>query len=222
MRILQPTLYHGEEIDAKTGETWWGLYQDGEGFTLRPTVIKVDRVYDPMGDEDGEATGKKVTAAGIEQPMLLIHGLPDPKEGPVKSSFSGSRFVFPGDYEDLPCDWRSDQDDQNSGDDYHLSALGTGLDGKYWPVITDYNLMLYRNTSNGGGETQRLTFTERCDMDGRPVMLWAGDLDGDGKLDLLMDLTDHYNITALTLFLSTSAKEGEIVGKAAELVTYGC
>jgi len=53
-------------------------------------------------------------------------------------------------------------------------------------------------------------------------LIWAGDLDGDGKLDLLVDITNHYNGSGSALFLSSKAKSGEIVGLAAKLETVGC
>lgn len=41
---------------------------------------------------------------------------------------------------------------------------------------------------------------------------WAGDLDGDGKLDLLMSFAGRWNDDVL--FLSSLAREGELVGEA--------
>jgi hypothetical protein len=43
-------------------------------------------------------------------------------------------------------------------------------------------------------------------------LVWAGDLDGDGKLDLIIEF--DYHGTNRVLFLSTLAKEGELVGRA--------
>lgn len=50
-------------------------------------------------------------------------------------------------------------------------------------------------------------------LQGPEYLLWAGDLDGDGKIDLLMNFTDYYWNTVL--FLSSLAKPGELVGEAA-------
>ena len=55
-----------------------------------------------------------------------------------------------------------------------------------------------------------------------PSVMWAGDLDGDDKLDLLLDLTHHYNLSEITLFLSSHASEGELVKKVAVFSTVGC
>jgi hypothetical protein len=47
------------------------------------------------------------------------------------------------------------------------------------------------------------------------MLRWAGDLDGDGKLDLIMNFSSRYGEDAsATLFLSSSAKPDEIVGAA--------
>ena len=47
------------------------------------------------------------------------------------------------------------------------------------------------------------------------MLRWAGDLDGDDKLDLVMTFTPRYGEeAAATLFLSSLAKPGEMVGMA--------
>jgi hypothetical protein len=51
---------------------------------------------------------------------------------------------------------------------------------------------------------------------------WADDLDGDGRLDLYMSLSNHYNVTEHTLLLSSHAKDGQVVGVAAVWRTTGC
>lgn len=45
----------------------------------------------------------------------------------------------------------------------------------------------------------------------KQYLLWAGDLDGDGKLDLMVNLSGYYWET--TLFLSSLAQPGKLVGK---------
>ena len=48
------------------------------------------------------------------------------------------------------------------------------------------------------------------------VVMWAGDLDGDGKLDLLVNNTAYYWNT--TLYLTSLAKPGQLVGPAGRFV----
>jgi len=50
---------------------------------------------------------------------------------------------------------------------------------------------------------------------GPQLLRWAGDLDGDDKLDLIVTITSRYGEEAtVTLFLSSLAKPGDLVGMA--------
>lgn len=51
--------------------------------------------------------------------------------------------------------------------------------------------------------------------------IWAGDIDGDGLLDLIMDMSSHYNVMRYTLFLSSQAEKGEIFKRVEEFKTVG-
>jgi hypothetical protein len=53
-------------------------------------------------------------------------------------------------------------------------------------------------------------------------LFWAGDLDGDGRLDLVMNLSGHYNVSETTLFLSSTRQQGKLVRKAAVFRIVGC
>lgn len=55
-----------------------------------------------------------------------------------------------------------------------------------------------------------------------PRLLWAGDLDRDGRLDVLIDLSNHYSVSRPTLFLSAPATGDDKLRKVAEFVTTGC
>jgi hypothetical protein len=48
---------------------------------------------------------------------------------------------------------------------------------------------------------------------------WAGDLDGDGKLDLVVNLSRKYSLHPYRLLLSSMAAVGELVGEAAAFET---
>lgn len=70
------------------------------------------------------------------------------------------------------------------------------------------------------GKRQRLdTYTFSQDwpraIDAHDYLVWAGDLDGDGKLDLLMNGSDDG--VAQSLYLSSLAGPGEIVGAAGSI-----
>ena len=48
---------------------------------------------------------------------------------------------------------------------------------------------------------------------------WAGDLDRDGRLDLVVNLSSKYSVHPHRLLLSTKANKSELVGEAAVFVT---
>ena len=57
----------------------------------------------------------------------------------------------------------------------------------------------------------------------RKVILEADrDVNGDGKIDLLMNLSDHYNVNEMTLLLSLKRPRGSLVEKVAVFRTTGC
>lgn len=43
-------------------------------------------------------------------------------------------------------------------------------------------------------------------------LLWAGDIDNDYKIDLKMNMSPKYSCTRPTVYLSSLAKDGELVG----------
>ena len=64
--------------------------------------------------------------------------------------------------------------------------------------------------------------TMRLGDDAMPRLLFAGDLDRDGRLDLIFDITDHYNVSRPTLFLSSGAADGKPLRAAARYESVGC
>jgi len=50
---------------------------------------------------------------------------------------------------------------------------------------------------------------------------WAGDLDHDGRLDLIVRQNEAARLTT-SLFLSSAARNGQLVGKVAEIARGGC
>ena len=55
-----------------------------------------------------------------------------------------------------------------------------------------------------------------------PELLWAGDLDRDGRPDLLPELSRHYNVSDRALLLSGDAADGEMSRVVTTPRTVGC
>lgn len=220
--ILMTGLFHGDEVDPSvSGHTWMGLYADGEGYTLERTRVRVQPVYDPVVDMPGESSGWLVTAEGEDEPLFLVRGLAGLAEGPVHTAMSGPEAVDVGDSRSLadgPDGW------------YALAAFGSARpspDLYGLPEVSDYELRLYRHPPLGfdaapeAPSSQPLVQLETL-MDARPQVLWAGDLDRDGQLDLLLDASFHYNVSDYALWTSRGAPAGELVRRVAGLTTSGC
>jgi hypothetical protein len=127
------------------------------------------------------------------------------KAGPIDGTWKDPRFLYPG--ESVPI-WLG-------GDRwFSLSAYGTAEPG----MLYNYRLVL------GRAET-RQTFAQLhvVSMDGPPDVVWAGDLDRDGRPDLLADLTTDYTGHVYVLYVSSLAPAGQFVVEATRFVPVsGC
>jgi hypothetical protein len=209
--ILATGAFHGAEMKHTSGESFLAMVEHKDGtWSLDPVRIRVSRVHDPIVDEIETAkTGRNVEVEGFEG--LLIRGT-RLQAGRVATAtpsvanldiYDVHTFVF----------------GKTRATVRYRCANAPDADGS-----VDCSLVLESN-----GIIQELG-TIGAYQDGPklvlpdvlPQLYFAGDLDRDGKLDLLIDMQRHYNEWHPVLFLSTAAGEGELVRKTAELVTTGC
>ena len=105
---------------------------------------------------------------------------------------------------------------------------GHGMFWKLWvenPLNPPPHEFLQRNSAlllsrNGGNPQVLRTLPDGCD-DCVWSVEWVGDLDRDGELDFLIDVSGHYNAYQPTLFLSSVGKDGK-VGIFASFWGVGC
>lgn len=72
---------NGEDIKAKTGETWLGFFRNQS--ILRPTKIKVSY------SKDHGLDWTRISVKDKENPLFLVKGLKNTKRGKAKTLFSG-------------------------------------------------------------------------------------------------------------------------------------
>ena len=190
------------EIAAEPNEVWLGLYPTKDGYSLMPSTVRVDAFYDPaMGDDENVTGATRVSVQGQNAPLFLITGLDSLKAGMVKTLFSGR---LP-----LPLE----------------SSLEFTLDNE----IT-YSIMAFGGLkSNSGSVNHKIELIKDnrsqviCSFDTTNAtasyLLWAGDIDRDGQLDLLIDSICDYNTSRPALFLSSLAEDGNLLQKAAQFET---
>lgn len=205
--ILELVDYHGDEVTASAKQSWLGLYKDSGGkFTLKPTKISITKVNDPIIDEDPKGrSGKRISVATKEKPIYVISGVAGLKPGPV---VAGTPLT-------------SDHLDIGRKIKLKVRSSEATLVVTGRKKNADFRTH-YKITLESGGIKQQLMRGEEIGVDTAPSLLWCGDLDGDGKLDLIMDTTDNYNVSNVVLFLSSKAQPGKIVRDVAVQLATGC
>lgn len=193
-RVLAPGSYHGYEVKAFDGDVWIGLYEMDSGCYLKMAVLRVEEVSDPYLDREDEQTGRRVSATHCNEESLFLLR-------PVDTVFQE------GDVETalvsspvlLPDTTLS------LGEFGSLFTTAKGL------FLTD-------------GETvQRLSDVYTEPYGEHVMVVWAGDLDGDGLADVMLDDQPHYAYNRrLILFLSSESDERTLVREVAEFVAIGC
>lgn len=203
VKIFRAGFFHGEYIDPKmTNEEWFGLYIDStHNTTLKRIQLELKKTFDPIIDNPGDTTGWTLSTVP-EDPLFIISGLNNKQEKipslkpPLRHLYPGQSFSFK-----MNNTW------------YYIKATGTADDG-----ISNYGLHI---SSNQSRIPETLAFTQGFD-DEMFDILWIGDLDGDSKPDLLLDISDHYNVSHYALFLSSYAEPGKLIAMVDDLRTVGC
>lgn len=188
------------EITAEPNEVWLGLYPTKDGYSLMPSMIHVDAFYDPTITEDENATGAtRVSVQGQNAPLFLVTGLDSLKTGMVKTLFSGR----------LPLENFLEFTLDNEST-YTIAAFG-GLKSNSGTAA--YTVELVQDNRS------QVICTSDTTSAAVSYLLWAGDLDRDGQLDMLIDTTCDYNASGPALFLSSLAKHGSLLEKVARFET---
>ena len=169
----------------------------------------METVYDPFVDNAGEKTGRAVSAEGQTRPLLLIKGLDAPEVESIKTLSTEHTILSP----DKSLNLRLDDENES-----HLTAYGEGEVGPNgFTSLENYSLELSK------GQLSQELLAYSATNGAIPTLLWAGDLDGDNQLDLVINATPHYVISsAPILFLSSMAKDGNLVQKVAIFIATGC
>jgi hypothetical protein len=211
--LLLTGQYHADEVPDTAAGQWLGVYESARGNEVKPTRVRIARVPDPIvGDE----SGKEIVATPSKGLVFLVRGFSGVSPGPVEATFSAKapEEQKPIDDHQLPL--------VLAGTRYELSARSRQHRSK---VEDEWSCEVVLVRTRDGSPAVRQTLymgVGSCGPESTyPVLIWAGDLDQDRQLDLLVDL-QGYNTSAPTLYLSSPAKSGELVAKIAQLVSVGC
>ena len=199
--ILYTGSFHGDEMRYRDGEAFLTFAED----VLVPVAIDVEIEEDPILDEEGEKTGKRVAVPGLEDAHLIrgknLHPgkitLAQPNFAELHPSARKATFVL--------------------GSRTYQMSYRCG-ESECTLVLTDGELsqdLIAMPIDRHGDEIINISEVDH-------FINFAGDLDHDGRLDLIAHLSRGYNETRPTLWLSSAAKDGELLRMTAELSTTGC
>lgn len=202
-KILIPFNYRQCKVDTLIDDTWVELYKKGQKYYLSKTQYTIGKEWDGI-------IGDSVSTLTSERDVILyVNHLPS-KMGKVNSvdlhiapnSFLDSFYLEPG------------------------TTLRFTFEGKHYELITKEKVFTKHGTQSyegvillNGKQIVRRTNLDKVDYS----LMFAGDIDGDGKLDLLFNLSGEFGELYVALYLSSCALPGQLVRKVAEVVDdFGC
>jgi hypothetical protein len=217
--LLTPGLHMEADVgisaDGVEEGGWFGLVQEDSGYALRRARVTAATLVHPLGGPDDAALR---IGTDLEQPVLfLLRGLDTLRAGPVATAYAGGRALVPGSWQMVGF----------APDGFAVLAAGDS-DGIEDPDLVDLHspavlsLHYYAVDDAGGRDSQPSESQAIGTMPRGAHLLWAGDLDGDGRPDLIIDRMEASGATQAHLLLSTMAAPGALVGEAAVLTTTGC
>jgi len=180
--------------------SWATVCKETNDFVLRPVAVNVVAVHDKIADESpGDKNGRDVRVNGCQHSVLLVRGLSTPRPRVLVSA--SIRLDGAGAAKKAVIRF---------GDEtYEMMMLGENDTAQ---------VVLQKN----GGIRQTLVASDPDAAAETTItdwkLRWAGDLDGDGRLDLILENEDER--TEVRLFLSTGAKA--LVREAAFTYYGGC
>lgn len=202
--LLESGTYHSNEIHIELkNKKWYGLLEIGDDkFEIKKVNIEINLVHDPLTDNEDEKTGKEVIVQSEQESLILIGGYLNLKEGVISGKHWGGVIIKPRDTLMLQGD-------------YFVFATGCFVGNNPDNEIYNYQIVVQKQDKK-----QVIADGMRFWGEG-PNLIWSGDIDGDNISDLIYNLSDHYNVRYLVLYLSSYAKN-KILEKVAVISSVGC
>ncbi|MNJ91854.1 hypothetical protein D3C87_95090 [compost metagenome] len=212
LRILLPTTYREWEgktpVDNLTKE-WVELYRKNGRYYLEKADYKIEADVD-------ECSGSDTKTIVPKRDAVLLISLPNLESGEINAVKIPKKKIWPKEKTTF----------RYNGTDYFLRAEGEIIPGE---ETTDpereqfHNVKNYKLYISTSTIAETLFLEEKSFNDTFVELLFAGDIDRDGKLDFIVGASRDYEEERVILFLSSNAKEGGIVKNVAEIaIQFDC
>lgn len=176
---------------------WFGLEENEDGqFSFVQTDVNIETfLNDCLMDTITEIYfSQKLAFSGssISERIIdcvpIVGGLDIPIDSNYSFAFNGIKYTF-------RAEGRTEGEAPDS-------------DPSTWDHIKDYKLYL------SNGKTEQLVITQESFHDTRMQILFVGDMDQDGLLDIIASDPADYETFSFKLFLSSHREDGDLVGLA--------
>lgn len=98
---------------------------------------------------------------------------------------------------------------------------GPPVDAQYNKVSSFVKWTAFKTIGNDSIQ-QSLLNQERVSLEANYKVVYQGDIDGDGQDDLVADMAEGYSYSRIVLFISSRAKEGEVLSAVAQFLYWYC
>ena len=221
--IQPPGQFHAGETIALDGEAWLALRIDMDDAVLLPATMRVAVVEDPLLDAPGERSGRTVSSTPADDAIrmflrgpALVAGVLEQARVDMTDGDGRYRFERALAFRDARYRLRSECTPRGGAPVAGQRQFDCMIVLRETGTRHEQVLVRMDGYANAPGEHAWLG------DDAAPALLFAGDLDRDGELDLLFDTTDHYNVARPALFLSSHAGPGELLREVARHEASGC
>jgi hypothetical protein len=213
--VLTDGTFHGDEVWENVDKAkWFGLFRGKFGYYIDETKLITKRVIDEvLAESVEEKTGWDVQTVNKDTSIILFEKLNFITPHSVQQAVLSKEYILPGDT--LRINYL--------GIDYKIFATGRKKkvqDDPEWFEVSDYKLYM---TAKIKGQQLTSLLVAQPNFDDQMIrLIFAGDIEGDTILDLIIDTSWHYNATRPTIYLSRPAGNGEVLKPIGGHNSVGC
>jgi hypothetical protein len=209
--ILVPGVYERAALGNFDSLGWFGLFDTDGGYMLEPVDLIINSCPAPCSNQADDNSGIFITVRDSLSLLFLVQCSCNLNAGPITTYYAGDMFIMVGELIQLG--------------DYSLTAVGhvpnETLDKSVDTLATGYRELLFGDPNSQDNRQVLIRHRETVGND-TPTLLWAGDIDQDGEVDLLLDILNHNSGRHYVLYLSSVADPDELVKPVAELIVPDC